>query len=383
MEKRKLKKKGIALNGKPGIVRNSIVTDPAIGVGFHCFSTLEEKLANSKLLFKSSEEKQILAGPVLIPNIPILRKDAKTGEYFEMIFTKEDIIQLNRLRQFHRLINSFTLEHNSNKVLDKNSIIDEQNWIIIDPNHDTANKYGFDNLPEGTLFNVSYVQNKDLFYEIINNYNGFSVEAYFDFIDFEEKLNLKNIIKMEKNIFTKISEFLKFSKEEEKAEKFEMYSFKMKTGEEVIIDSDTMEVTINGEIPADGDYELEDGTMITVASGLLVDVKQPQMQASVEEDKKNQEQEQEFSKVKDELLQLTTQFETFKQENANLKTEIENLKADFEKEKAELVHQIELYKKMKRAVEKPDVKVETSTEKQTNKFASYVDKLEKIQNHIN
>lgn len=377
MEKRKLKRKGIQIGNKPGIVRNSIVSDPAIGVGFNCFSTIEEKLANSKLLFKSSDAEQILAGPVLIPGIDILRKDPKTGEYFNAVFTSQDIVQLLRLRQFNKLVNSYTIEHDSNQVYGKESFIDEQFWIVKDPKNDTSNHYGFNDLPTGTLFSVVYVKDLDLYNKIKSEYNGFSIEAYFDYVDFDEKLKLKNIQKMEKNIFSKLSEFL-FSKQKQEKQSLEMYGFKLKTGEEVIIDGDTMEVTINGEIPVDGDYELEDGTIITVNAGILVDVKQPQMQAS-EEDKK--EQEVQLSKLNDDLLQLTTQFEAVQKENEQIKLEIEQIKLSkesLEAEKAELLEQIELFKKMKRAVVQPDVApTSTSTEK-TNKFEQYVSKLEKI-----
>lgn len=377
MEKRKLKRKGIQIGNKPGIVRNSIVSDPAIGIGFNCFSTIEEKLANSKLLFKSSDAEQILAGPVLIPGIDILRKDPKTGEYFNAVFTPEDIVQLLRLRQFNKLVNSYTLEHDSNQVFGKESFIDEQFWIVKDPQNDTSNHYGFTNLPVGTLFSVVYVKDLDLYNKIKSEYNGFSIEAYFDYVDFDEKLNLKNINKMEKNIFSKLSEFL-FTKQKQEKQALEMYGFKLKTGEEVIIDGDTMEVTISGAIPEDGDYELEDGTVITVSAGILIDVKQPQMQASEEETK---EQEVQLSKLNDDLLQLTTQFEAVKQENEQIKLEIEQIKLSkesLEAEKAELLQQIELFKKMKRAVVQPDVvPTSTSTEK-TNKFEQYVSKLEKI-----
>ena len=109
MEKRKLKRKGIQIGNKPGIVRNSVVKDPAIGIGFNCFSTLEEKLANAKLLFKYDDARQLLAGPIIIPGIDILRKDPKTGEFFNAVFTAEDIVQLLRLRQFNKLVNSYTL----------------------------------------------------------------------------------------------------------------------------------------------------------------------------------------------------------------------------------------------------------------------------------
>lgn len=377
MEKRKLKRKGIQIGNKPGIVRNSIVSDPAIGIGFNCFSTIEEKLANSKLLFKSSDAEQILAGPVLIPGIDILRKDPKTGEYFNAVFTAEDIVQLLRLRQFNKLVNSYTLEHDSNQVFGKESFIDEQFWIVKDSQNDTSNFYGFTDLPVGTLFSVVFVKDLDLYNKIKSEYNGFSIEAYFDYVDFDEKLNLKNIQKMEKNIFSKLSEFL-FTKQKQEKQALEMYGFKLKTGEEVIIDGDTMEVTISGEIPADGDYELEDGTVITVSAGILIDVKQPQMQASEEETK---EQEVQLSKLNDDLLQLTTQFEAVQQENEQIKLEIEQIKLSkesLEAEKAELLEQIELFKKMKRAVVQPDVApTSTSTEK-TNKFEQYVSKLEKI-----
>ncbi len=377
MDKKKLKRKSINIGNKPGIVRNSIVTDPAIGVGFSCFSTAEEKLANSKLLFKSDETRQILVGPVLIPDIDILRKDQKTGEYFYAVFTKEDIVKLNRLRQFNKLINSYTLEHNSKDVFGKDDFIDEQVWIIQDPSNDTAINYGFKDLPAGTLMTVVYVQNKDLYNKIKEEFNGFSVEAYFDYIDINEKYNLKNITKMEKNIFSTISQFIKNKKADEK-EKFEMYEFKLATGEDVIIDGDTMEVSINGEIPADGDYELEDGTIITVAAGILVDViapavEDPAVDPAVEDQKKAEEQKLEAEKQEQFKKEFDEKFAAIEKLNAELASELEKFKA----ENAELTNQIDLYKKMKRAVKQPEI-VPTTIQKSENKTEDYINRLAKL-----
>ena len=389
MEKKKLKTKYAKVKTKPGIVGNSIVTSPAIGEGFLAFS---EENQNDKLNFSSFENKQRLIGPILIPNIEILRKDPSTGEYYNLVFSEKDIVEINLKRQINKLINKYNFEHDpSTGDFQNNEIIDEEVWIIKDSEKDQSNFYGL-NFPVGTLMSIVHIPNKELYTEIVQKYKGFSIEAYFDIVD-EKITNKKTIKLMEKNIFAFLSSKIFGEKNEEK-QKFDLYSYLTQDGKEVIIDTATMSITIDGEIPADGDYTLEDGTVISVASGLITNIveatqpsdqtqqadvtTQPTDQTQPSTDVTTQptdstDQTDSTSATTSISVEIEVELSKLKEEKLNFETEIQNLKNEI----VQLNAQIELYKKHQRAQPKIEV-LPSTTETKLSKNDLIVNRLSNL-----
>jgi len=154
-----------------GVFAISLVESPAIESNWVYLSKhykIELATVNS--------DKQLLIGPVLIPNKEIPRIDQETGEEYDIIFD-EDVIekaaQLFLQRQFN---NSSTLEHD--RPLDDISFV--ESWIVADPKADKTNAYGLE-YPKGTWVVMAKVNNQDIWADYVKTgkVKGFSLEGLF------------------------------------------------------------------------------------------------------------------------------------------------------------------------------------------------------------
>jgi hypothetical protein len=187
MEKKEIKTRYAKVNedDETGIYADAIVEFPAIDIGFVALTTNKPEI----IKFISETPKQKLTGPILIPNIKILRKD-KDGDFYNLVFTEEEIVKINRKRHKLKMTNDLNLEHNDDLKLD--GLIHEEFWIIEDPKNDKANALGFD-LPKGTLMTSVYIEDLELYNKIKDNYYGFSIEGYFDIVDSIEETKMETI----------------------------------------------------------------------------------------------------------------------------------------------------------------------------------------------
>lgn len=168
----------------------SIVTDPAIDKGFQLFK------ATKVSTFKSIEDKQEITGPVMVPNMPILRQKP-TGEYFNCFFTDETVKQCAAvyLKNCNHLFANF--EHQNNFT---SSIYTIESWIVTDPQNDKSKALGFQDVQPGTWFMTYKVDSPELWNEIKKSgFTGFSIEGYFSYFEKikedDKKLeNIRNII---------------------------------------------------------------------------------------------------------------------------------------------------------------------------------------------
>lgn len=170
-------------DGKQGINNISIVKDPAIEVMAMCFSK-EQLEENTKFEFKTVKEKQIMAGPAMIPydmhtgkGKKILRKDKHDGLKF--VFFSPDTIRM--------MVDKFNMENNNRSIVVDHSPTKvmgfiQQNWIIEDPYYDKSRMYGYDNLPIGTWFvEIKILDEKFWKKEVMEmGKKGFSIEGLMD-----------------------------------------------------------------------------------------------------------------------------------------------------------------------------------------------------------
>ena len=191
-------------NLEAGIDVIAITSTPAIeemGVYFSANKAIE-KVRH----FQFNEEKQVIVGPAMIPDLPIHRKDADGYEYF-VVFTKDIIEQLverfnkNTKREFQ-----FNLEHEAGTEL--SDIYIKSNWIIEDVKNDKSNMYGF-SLPEGTWMIEAKVDNKSFWMNQVKGENktGFSIEGLLG-------LSLSNVVRAELNKENKTQIKMELTKEE-------------------------------------------------------------------------------------------------------------------------------------------------------------------------
>jgi len=179
----------------------SLVKNPAIDINFFAF---DNEGAKKKFCFKIQDSsKQKLAGPLMVPDMPIYRKDPDSGNEYYVKMSHETIEKAQEKFMFSAYNKNINQNH-SDVVL--NSCLLE-NWIIEDPMRDKSTKYGFSNLPKGTWFGIVKIKDKEYwdayiktgeFSEGINGPGGagFSVEGLFTYGD---QLGIKRKFLSDKN----------------------------------------------------------------------------------------------------------------------------------------------------------------------------------------
>ena len=149
-----------------GVSCISLVEFPAIEKNFMLFSDEEKK----KLCF-ADEEKHIVSGPAMIPDLPIYRCD-ETGYEFFVTFTKETIEK--SAQRFFKSGNqaNISLQHEipvDSVYVFESYIVDESKGL----------KPDFVSVPDGTWMVSLKVEDPELWDEIKNTnlLNGFSIET--------------------------------------------------------------------------------------------------------------------------------------------------------------------------------------------------------------
>lgn len=148
-----------------------------------------------------NEEQRIVAGPLMVPNQHILRRN-ENGEPYYVYFTKETIKKIRERFNREYKINNTDIEHDGNVKTD--NILLEQ-WIIEHPQYDKSKYYGFFNLNLGTWFGVYKVNNNEDWNKIKSGeLKGFSVAGNFtekfSKVKHEDEKLLNRIIKILKSI---------------------------------------------------------------------------------------------------------------------------------------------------------------------------------------
>lgn len=231
-----------------GVEYLSLVDQPAIAVNWVAMS--ENKIK----LYAASEDKQIVTGPAMIPNLPIYRVDKKLGEYY-VSFDASEIEKIARKFNREQRTLGINYQHQPDSQVDSAVIIEQ--WFINDTNVDKAKTLGFD-LPPGTWMVTAHFADKEFFKKEIrgNNVRGFSIEGYLNLQMSKIKNHKMNKIKMSE---INTSEGLVLTTNNEAG---------FVEGAEVFIN----DAEGNPTPAPDGQYKLDNGTEITVAEGKITAV---------------------------------------------------------------------------------------------------------------
>lgn len=126
--------------------------------------------------FAALDEKQMLIGPLMVPNKLIPRRDENGDEYF-VYFTEDTIKKLAHKAMKDKIIDRVNLEHNSSDRVDAYLV---ETWVKEDDD-DKSKKYGY-NLPKGTWFGIYKVDDQEIWDDYIKSglVKGFSVEGMFE-----------------------------------------------------------------------------------------------------------------------------------------------------------------------------------------------------------
>lgn len=155
--------------------------------------------AMSKQYFETTdEEKRIVTGPAMIPNLNIFRKDKKGNPYY-VYFTEDTIKMIAEKYMKNKYIDNNDRNHDGKAVEDVYVI---ESWIKEDM-EDKSNKYGFSNLPIGTWFVSMKIKNDEVWNMVKEGkLRGFSVSGFFEEIaEFaREEMFLKQLATLLKQI---------------------------------------------------------------------------------------------------------------------------------------------------------------------------------------
>lgn len=159
----------ILQDDEDGVFANSFVEAPAIERDFVFFN-------KQKVDFQAvDDEKRLVAGPLLIPNLKIPRMDEALGIY-NVFFTPQTIETIARKFMKNKYNGEVTTEHNK-KVED---VYLTESWLIEKSSGDKSNLYGF-TLPRGTWFGIYKVDNDQVWADVkAGKYKGFSIEGLFE-----------------------------------------------------------------------------------------------------------------------------------------------------------------------------------------------------------
>lgn len=193
---------------------------------------------------EQSKEKQLIAGPLMIPRKLIYRFNQETDEEFWVYFTEDTIEKIAYKYLMNKYQDNTNLEHSEDIKL--RDVVLVESWIVEDPEKDksyflTGQKYA-----KGTWFGIMKVLNSTVWKEWVKTgrVKGFSIEGYFS----DRIIN---------------------------ASKHKFYYRTTKGGSEIVIDHETLVVFIleDGERKAilpDGNYELDNGKTLQVRDSKAV-----------------------------------------------------------------------------------------------------------------
>ena len=234
-------------NDDSGVYMVSLVDEPAIEENWIKLSKQVE------IKFSANKDKQLLYGPMLIPNKMIYRRDDNGYEY-NIMFDEETIELIAEKFKKNKYNDQFNFEHSDRTV----KAFLKEDWIIENP--DKSNKYGFD-LPNGTWFGAVKVEDEEFWNTYVKGeeVKGFSVEimagAELVELSINNKLNKKE--KMEK---TELANVMKTDGVPV------YYEGDFVVGAQVFLDEEMTQ-------PApDGEHELEGGIKIIVEEGKVSEI---------------------------------------------------------------------------------------------------------------
>ena len=325
-----------------GLQAIALVDKPAIGLNYQAFAPHKFEVID--------EDKRIVMGAAMVPDLPIYRRDER-GEYYA-IFKKETIKALVQKLFKENKHTEFNEQHNSFKILDGVYIYQS---FITDVELGISAPSGFENVADGTWFIAAKVENDEAWAKVKEEglLKGFSVEGVFDLEPYKfkkmNKLNLESVIHTLKSVFADAE--VEETTEGNFAEATLVDGTIVKWEGELADGTALVVVMPEGEVAApDGIHELSDGTIVETAGGLVVNIEAAGEQKKEEEDEMydNEFTTEQLSDLIEKAMAkyaeaFTASLETIKSENETLRTELAEVKStkdEIKKEFSETLNKV-------------------------------------------
>lgn len=248
-----------------GVQVMSLVESPAV-------ETMFLKFADDKkpIRLSADDERHIVSGVAMIPELPIYRRDEDGKEYY-ITFTAAAIERIVEKFFADGNATSINLNHaepNTECVIFESYLLNHKRGIV---------PVEFADYPNGTWIISAKVNDEALWSDIkAGKYNGFSIEGILD----AQRTAIQEFSKINK--MSKISKFMKALLAKVSAQLGKVDTDKgalywdndqiLRVGDEVwalVVGDDGAE---DYEKPADGKYIAEDGRVITVEDGKVIEI---------------------------------------------------------------------------------------------------------------
>ena len=156
-----------SVNAKPTMNRNPNGEDVA--------QTKDTVTSNFAL---QSKEKQLLAGPLMVPNKLIYRYDEENGEFY--VYFSEDTIEKIAYKYLENgYQGEVNYDHSEDDKLKDITLV--ESWIVNDSEKDKSFSLTGEKYDKGTWFGIMKVRNKNVWEDYVKSglVKGFSVEGFF------------------------------------------------------------------------------------------------------------------------------------------------------------------------------------------------------------
>lgn len=318
----------------------SLVDFPAVEQDFLYFRNEEQQL---KFAIQDEEQRKVM-GVIMRADFPIYRIGNSGYEYY-IVFTKDVIEEMTLKMLKEGLQNNISIMHNG-KMIEGVSLLE----IYQKDSAKGISPVGFEHIEEGSLMGTYKIESDEI-WDLIKSgeVKGFSIEVIASMVPVEE-IDFNKEIKIKENMKTKLQKIKNLISEM-------LFEFASVTTDKGVIYWDEGEIAVETEVyvedeagekivAADGDYVLENGTVVKVAEGKVTEIVEPaeetveeqtepetedvvEAEETVEEpeteeiveNKELDEAYAEIERLKAEIEALTAKVASLEEENAALKGE--------------------------------------------------------------
>lgn len=250
-----------------GIYKISLVDLPAVESDFVYFNK-QDKVMKFNI---EDEEQRMVTGVIMRANFNIYRYDEEFGEYY-IKYSPETIKIMAEKMMSDGTFNNINIMHMDGTDVEGINLVE----LFIKDTEKGINPSNFDDIENGSLF-ATYKINNDMIWNEIKNgtFRGFSLEGIFD-IDKVELRKQNNNYNSFLNTMTRLfNRFLKSfvkcgSVETDKGTLYWVGEADLQIGDELFYNTENEEA-VKVE---DGEYTLEDGTVIVVKEGLVSEIRE-------------------------------------------------------------------------------------------------------------
>jgi hypothetical protein len=284
-----------------GVDAIGLVDQPAIEMGWQAFNS-----GIKPMKFEVQDEsEQILAGALMVANLPIPRVDDK-GNVFYVMFTPKTIKKIVEKIKTENTKITFNINHDDGRKIEAVLVGD----FVVSEKMGMQAPAWHQKLSDGSWFGFVKIKDKADYEFAKDNLTGFSIEGIFDQIkyrDVDEELiteiknNITHMKKIEKELGADIASKLKKLIFGEHTEETEAETVEQETetemAEAVLADGTIVAwegelevgtaifvVTEEGQVAApDARHELADGSYVTTAGGVVTEIESAATEEVVEE----------------------------------------------------------------------------------------------------